>query len=220
MIGIELVEEILGPNLVAASIDVNHDLRTRRISSSRVHARNARFDQIREVVPIVREPAIRPEHAVDDFIADLHHVRRHARLVERGYGLRCVFEHCFDQLGMRHAFPGFWEELLARIGPGVRIVVVEQKMVTQPLSVFAVSRLQSGDLLCRPGPVYAHFSFLNQPTLRPQPEEVSNPTPPTNPAGTTPKSTASPPQTNTKEHAPNPAPPAPYPPANPAHRSE
>jgi hypothetical protein len=37
---------------------------------------------------------------------------------------------------MRHAFPGFGEELLARIGPRVGIVVVEQKMITQFLGVF------------------------------------------------------------------------------------
>src|SRR5208282_1849039 len=46
MVGIEFVEEILGLDLVAALIDVDHDLRRQCISFSRLHPGDSRFHQI------------------------------------------------------------------------------------------------------------------------------------------------------------------------------
>src|SRR6266567_5123005 len=136
MIGMEFVEKILGPNLVAAAVDVDHDPRMRCISGSRFNTCNARLDQIGEVVPIAGQTAIRPEHAIDDFITDLDHVRKHSRLAECRYRLLGVFENRLDQLDMRHALPGFWKELLAWIGPSIGIVIVEQEMETKFLGGF------------------------------------------------------------------------------------
>ena len=79
----ELVEERLGARDVAAAIDVDHDLRPRPVAAPRIDAVDARVDELRELVPVLRQLAVRPHHAVDDLVADLHHLRQHAGVAER-----------------------------------------------------------------------------------------------------------------------------------------
>src|SRR5258708_36146280 len=80
--------------------------------------------------------AFRQEHTVENFITNLEHGWTPSRPAECRYRFLGVFENRLDQLDMRHALPGFWKELLARIGPSVGIVIVEQEMETKFLGGF------------------------------------------------------------------------------------
>ena len=90
---------------------------------------------MREIVPVLWQFTVRPQHAVDDFVADLHYVRQCAGLSKRGDSIPRVFEDGLDQLFVRLTVPSLWDRLLARIRPIIRVVVIEQKLESQLLGV-------------------------------------------------------------------------------------
>ena len=100
-------------------------------SRTRVDAFNASFHKIGEIIPVLRQPSVGPHHSVDDFISDLHHVRKNARIAERLRRLLRVFEDRFHQFRVRHAYPSLGRKLFAGIGPGIRVVVVQQKVIAK-----------------------------------------------------------------------------------------
>ena len=55
-----MIEEVLGPRPVSTAVDVNHDQRTGRIAVSRIHAVDARLEQIGEVIPVIRQATVGP----------------------------------------------------------------------------------------------------------------------------------------------------------------
>jgi len=56
----EFVEEVFCPRGVASAINVNHDRRVRLGSASRGYSVYPRFHQLGEVIPVLRQLAVRP----------------------------------------------------------------------------------------------------------------------------------------------------------------
>src|SRR5262245_20469135 len=70
----EFIEKIFREILVPAFVDMNHDLRTWIISAACVHSIDSGLYQCCKIVPIVGKFSIWPQHAIADFITNLHHV--------------------------------------------------------------------------------------------------------------------------------------------------
>ncbi len=164
-VGIQLVEEPFSLRRVATLIDVDHDARAHAVARAGFHAGDSGLDEIGEVVPIGRQFGVGPEHSVADFVTDLDHVREHAGFTEGDGGLLRVVEQGLNHLVVRHTFPRPGDELLAGVGPGVRVVIVEQKAVAQLAGRFgqgdgvlqAVGELRRGVEQAQTDPVVTGF---------------------------------------------------------------
>ena len=119
VIAVELVEELTGGRLVSAFVDVDHDARARLIGPPCFDPGDPRLDEVRELVPMIGQFGIGPEHSVGDFVADLNHVREGAGFPKRLNGIAGVVVQSRHHFGMCHLFPRLGDELLAGIGPGV-----------------------------------------------------------------------------------------------------
>ena len=56
------------------------------------------IDELREVVPLLRQLAVRPENAVGHFVADLDHLRKHARIAKGSNRVARVLEYCLHEV--------------------------------------------------------------------------------------------------------------------------
>ena len=117
------------PAVVAALGQVQHHLGRRR---RRPHGRAAGLEQRGQPVPVV-PPAVGPEHATVDFVAYLGHVGRGVLCAQRGDDRIRVVVEGLRQLVEGQACPGGRLVLLARVGPGVGVVEVDQQLHAQGL---------------------------------------------------------------------------------------
>ena len=115
--------------------DVDHRLDARvRIVHGLEAARNKRGERL--AVIRERQLAERPDHAVRDLIADLHHLRQRARRLEVAeHLLRIVVDIPLHLLGVV-LFPGLRRPLLAGIRPEIAVVEIDEHL--QPERVRAL----------------------------------------------------------------------------------
>ena len=132
-----LVEEPLGALLVAAVVDVDHDLRARGASPRPARRRGCRPSAGRRSCPN-SAGSLPSGHIMPAMISlpictmsGITPASRKAAIVSRR-----VLEHGLHQFVVRLAFPGLGKELLLRIGPGVGVVIVQQELVAELFGVF------------------------------------------------------------------------------------
>ena len=136
-----VLDEVATRREIAAPIEVQHDLDGR---VDLVHGRDRRGEKLREVVP-VRDAAVRRrrreravrltwigrhvhDHARRGFVADLRDVGTRAAVNERlDAGARVVVDLRCERLNSRDVAPRERLDLLARVGPVVAVVKIDDE---------------------------------------------------------------------------------------------
>ena len=96
--------------------------------AARFDAANSGLKQIGEIVPVVGQLAVGPEHAAGNFVAHLHHVGCEALFGKCGDGVAGVRKDLLDELLVIEFGPCRRHGLLGGIGPTVGVVQIEENV--------------------------------------------------------------------------------------------
>ncbi|CAM6986067.1 hypothetical protein KLPMMM105M1_14315 [Klebsiella pneumoniae] len=131
---------------------MQHDFHLLALAQVLLQASDSRVQQASQPVELsaALPPAFpfRPQDAAVDFVADLHHIRQHARLLKAGDGIAGIVMNRRFQLRVIQLFPGFRLELLAGIGPEIAVVKIKQQL--HPLGFRPFRQRQGGGQIIVP----------------------------------------------------------------------
>ena len=133
IVRIQLVKEPLRLVLRAAKIYMDHDFRPRAIAPPGIDSIDAGVNIGCEMVPIIRQLPVRPQHAIGNLVADLHHVRQRAAVAQSRDRIARIGKDRLDSFRVRHRLPLFWRRLFAWVRPCAGVMKIQQKFVAKLL---------------------------------------------------------------------------------------